>query len=454
MTDCAVIAGRQGKHWLGTSGLLLVFLAAAPVSAQAPAAPTAQTPAAEAPSRPDAETLYREGRNARLAGKLDEAIAKLGAAAVIEPDNADIRVQLGLALAAGRRFEDAKRAFAEALRTAPDYDDAQLGLARTRFWNGELDAAEEALAPLRRRAADNADVRGLDAQLAAARAETSRAAAGPVSEPSAEPPQPGRRDAVRQSLAPVRPARISPVAVASARPAAALAQAQMFRRRSQFPEAEAAYRRAQRSAPRDADILVNLGLMQAFQGQPRFDDARASFTSALVLDPRSLDAKLGLARVDFYTSALDSAAAHVDAVLERKPDYTDALSLRARIRLARQDAGGAQADFEELLRRDPKDSDALVGLGDAQRAQFRDDEARATFQQAQGLAPASQDIARRLELPRRPRWRIDIDGSSSQLTRNFAPWKEGAIHIGYVWDERTTITVGAETDYQIGRAHV
>jgi YaiO family outer membrane protein len=414
----------------------LVLLATMPAMAQQRVTEP-QPNAAIAP--PDAETLYREGRDARLAGRMDEAIGKLRAAAAVEPNNADIQVQLGLALAAARRLDEAKQAFGEALRTAPDYDDARLGLARARLWNGELDAAASALAPLLQRRADDPDVLRVEAQIRAAQAEAaSRTGARP--EPRPTPAAATPRERARNAASARGPRRAAPAGV--------MAGAQSLRRRGRFAEAEAAYRRALRRAPSDAGILVAIGLVQAFQGERRFADARASFERALALDPDSLDARLGLARIDLYADKLDDAQAGVDHVLERRPDYTDALSLRARIRLARRDARGAEVDFQNLVGRDPRDSDALTGLGDAQRAQYRDAEARGHFLRAAALAPDSQDIAKRLELPVRPRWRIDLDGSYSRLTHNLAPWKEGSIRVGYIIDERTAFTLGAETSHR------
>ena len=408
--------------------------------------------------KPDAETLYRQGRDARLGGKMDDAIKTLGEAAKIEPDNADVQVELGLAYAATKRFGEAKNAFSSALKIAPAYDDAQLGLARTQFWNGETEAAGATLAPLLKKSADNAEAKELSDQIAAARKEASapKPPVAGVEEFPAPTPTPAPAQ-VKKAPAPKTPAK--PVAAEPekkpARPAnvaASLnAEALALRRRGKFPEAEGVYKKLLAQYPRDVDVLVNLGLVQAFQGEKRFDDARATFERALAIDPNSIDAKLGVVRVDLYTNQLDKADAAVNEVLEKKPDYTDALSLRARIRLARMDLRGAEDDFAGLVQRDPKDSDALVGLGDSVREQYRDTEAQAIFEKAHAMTPDSQDISKRLELPVRPRWRIDLDGNYSSLTDHFHAWKEGAVHIGYIWDERTTVTLGAETDQRFGK---
>lgn len=75
-----------------------------------------------------------------------------------------------------------------------------------------------------------------------------------------------------------------------------MARARDLRLNGRFAEAEAIYRVALRARPRDADSWVGLGLVLAFQS--RHLEARSAFDRALTVDSRSLDAKLGLARVD------------------------------------------------------------------------------------------------------------------------------------------------------------
>lgn len=404
-----------------------------------------ETPPREhaAEQQPDAETLYRQGRAARLAGEMGEAIDRLRRASGLEPDNADIAVELGLAYAATRKFDAARDAFGKALKIVPNYDDAELGLARARFWNGEVDAADAALKPLLQRSPDNAEAKALADQIAAARKEASAARPpGAASTPKV--------DAAKSQNSAI-PIAAALKAVSNPPRQVSLDSARALRRRGKFPEAEAVYKRVLAAHPRDVDLLVDIGLMQAFQGEKRFADARATFEKAVAVEPKSIDARLGLARVDLYTGALDRADTAVTEILAQKPDYTDALSLRAQIRLARHDARGAERDFTELAKRDPKDSDALVGLGDAVREQYRDEEALAIYRRAHGLAPDSRDIEKRLELPARPRWRLDLDGNYSRLSRGFDAWREGSAHLGYIIDERTTVTIGSETDYRFRR---
>lgn len=131
----------------------LAFAAFAIVSAAPPGAP----PAA------DAETLYRDGVAARHAGDPARAVALLRQAVAAEPDNADARLQLGLALTALGRLDEAEAELRRTLEIAPGYEDARIALARIAQRRGDREAALAALEPV---GAENREAIDLRAQLA------------------------------------------------------------------------------------------------------------------------------------------------------------------------------------------------------------------------------------------------------------------------------------------------
>lgn len=91
---------------------------------------------------------YEAAVAARLAGEPRQAIELLEPIVAGEPDNVDARLQLGLALLALQRFDEAERAFRDVLALAPGYTDASLGLARIAQRRGDLVAAQRILAVL------------------------------------------------------------------------------------------------------------------------------------------------------------------------------------------------------------------------------------------------------------------------------------------------------------------
>jgi YaiO family outer membrane protein len=94
----------------------------------------------------DAQTvgaLYEEGRAARRAGRLEQALEKLREAARQSPDDTDVQVELGLALTAANRFSEAESALRHALKLAPAYHDARLGLARLAYFGKRFESARD-----------------------------------------------------------------------------------------------------------------------------------------------------------------------------------------------------------------------------------------------------------------------------------------------------------------------
>ncbi|HEX8583133.1 MAG TPA: YaiO family outer membrane beta-barrel protein [Allosphingosinicella sp.] len=124
--------------------LALVSAAPSPASAQAP--------------------TYEEGVAARHAGDTARAITILRQAVAAEPENADAYLQLGLALLAAGKLDDAEAAFRRTLAIAPAYEDARIGLARVAQRRGDRAAALQALEPV---SPTNTDAAGLRTQLAA-----------------------------------------------------------------------------------------------------------------------------------------------------------------------------------------------------------------------------------------------------------------------------------------------
>jgi YaiO family outer membrane protein len=89
----------------------------------------------------DADELHRQGSQARRSGQFEQAVGKLREAARLRPDDADVQLELGLALTPLRKFDEAEQALRRTLALAPDYVDAKLGLARLSFFRGRFESA-------------------------------------------------------------------------------------------------------------------------------------------------------------------------------------------------------------------------------------------------------------------------------------------------------------------------
>jgi YaiO family outer membrane protein len=105
---------------------------------------------------------YRSGVAARLAGDAAGAADRLSRVTAAQPDNADAHLQLGLALLAQNRLDEAEASFRRTLEIAPDYADARIGLARLWQRRGHTEAALQELGRIR---GANAEAEALAAQL-------------------------------------------------------------------------------------------------------------------------------------------------------------------------------------------------------------------------------------------------------------------------------------------------
>lgn len=132
------------RRALAVCALALVSAAPSPVSDPAP--------------------TYEEGVAARRAGDTARAISILRQVTAAQPENADAHLQLGLALLAAGKLDDAEASFRRTLAIAPAYEDASIGLARVAQRRGDRAAALQALEPV---SPANGDAAGLRSQLAA-----------------------------------------------------------------------------------------------------------------------------------------------------------------------------------------------------------------------------------------------------------------------------------------------
>jgi YaiO family outer membrane protein len=122
----------------------------------------------------EVDDLYRGGVAARLDQRFEAAVDLLSRAAQLQPENADIWVQLGFARSAAGQLDEARAAFEQAVLLAPGYVDAHLGLARLAFWRGDLDEAGQRLATVRRLDPGNEEAALVAQQVADARAVSHR----------------------------------------------------------------------------------------------------------------------------------------------------------------------------------------------------------------------------------------------------------------------------------------
>lgn len=112
------------------------------------------------------QSLYDAAVADRLAGRPEAAVPKLQQVLAERPDDVDARLNLGLALLALNRLDEAEAAFREVTVRTPDYVDAWGGLARVEQRRGNLTEARRLADEALLRAPGNAEFRALRQALA------------------------------------------------------------------------------------------------------------------------------------------------------------------------------------------------------------------------------------------------------------------------------------------------
>jgi len=268
---------------------------------------------------PDPMALAREAYELARGGKLAEAEGKLREAIKGAPGNALLYSALGGLLGKMDRAAEARQAFAEAVKLAPENHAVRLQLAVRQREAGELEPAwENARRLLEAKAADaqvSEFARDTALELGALLARQNRNRAG----------------------------------LAVARQAA-----------GQFPD----------SGP----VQEMLGLFQ--RNNQQNVDAMTSYRRALELNPESAGAAVGLGIAASAAGSPEEAARAFQGALAKFPDYVPGKLAYAVFLLRQAEAGAAGKVqplelLEEVLKLDPNSAEAHYQLGSALLAQDR-----------------------------------------------------------------------------------
>lgn len=128
-----------------------------------------------------------------------------------------------------------------------------------------------------------------------------------------------------------------------------------------FGPAAERYRAATAKAPKEARLHELLGNARWANGELQL--AREAWLEAVQLDPKqSVEAQLGLSRLDAERNEVTAAVERATRVVDRWPERPDARVTRALALLQRADAGDhtqALADLDVALKMSPADPSAL-----------------------------------------------------------------------------------------------
>ena len=125
-------------------------------------------------------------------------------------------------------------------------------------------------------------------------------------------------------------------------------------------EAAAQFQQVLKARPDDSDALANLG--RALAAENKMPDAASTFEGALRIDPQNADAHYDLGRVLAAQGDLPRAAAEFENALRLNPDHASAHSDLGTVLAMQGKLTQAVAEYETALRLDPQLSTARDNL--------------------------------------------------------------------------------------------
>jgi YaiO family outer membrane protein len=274
--------------------------------------------------------------------------------------------------------------------------------------------------------------------------------------------------------------------VASAQTAEMLrVEGRSARLNGQLDHAMVTLQKATQLEPANSDIHVEMGIV--LTGLRRYDEAAAHFRRALELTPNYTDARLGLARLDYFQDRFPEARAVAIQVAAEQPgsdarplveEIDKAIALKRaeeivaaeRAEEAQRVAAAAQAENErkqaaaeqEASRRKAAAAEAEQSRKMARAAPAPVPAAPAPAARKTRSAPTRIDLAAAYDItpppsaPTPTRWRIDLDGSRSNLSGDLPKWTEAAGRVAYEVNPNTTVSGGLHVAerYDLEDAHV
>lgn len=184
----------------------------------------------------------------------------------------------------------------------------------------------------------------------------------------------------------------------SSSPAAAdiLNHARACAENGRIKDARIAYKRALKQDPQNAEILSELGAVEAQAGN--IGAARKTMEKAVKLAPRDSAVHFNLGELERQAERYPQAEKHFRTTISLDPDDADAL-LGLGVSLLMQKKPEEAVDVLEGARsRAPRDIEILNELGNALAAAFRHEEAVAAYRQALDFAPNYHDALYNLAL--------------------------------------------------------
>lgn len=373
----------------------------------------------------DAKTLVHEQ-------KYDEAVLIYKKSLLLNPNNVDSLLQLGILQVRLGNNKEAIEIYKKALEIEPDNEQVQVALAFAYLFQNDLDKSAELLEKALKRSPDNSEVLAglgyiamlngnelkaeqfLDRALKAnPKNITARIYMGNLRIRQQRLDEAGeifeRLDAENPDNPDVKLGLFNlkqekektesdpsplPVAKDSQNEEQLINEADRLRSEKKYKEAALLYEKLVLIDPQNVDYALALGRLHV--SLDRIDEAVLIYENALTLQPKRLDIQTAMAFAYLFGDRLESSQNHFQAVLREDPNNADALAGLGKIAERRDRPSEAESYLQKALQLDEKNSTALIYLAQLKMRQKDYQAAYAIYQKVAQINPADQDVAQRV----------------------------------------------------------
>ena len=375
----------------GGNGSLWKLLGAALFGQGKDHLPALETAAQLLPKDPEAHTNL--GNALRARGRLEQAAARHRRAIELKGDHAEAHNNLGSVLKDLGRLDDAAMSFKAAIAIKADFPMAQdnLGVVLQ-----ALGRADEAIAAHRRALALAPDFPDAHSHLGNALRSLGRLEEAAASYRRAVMMDPGHAEALlhlgntQLALGRLEPAVANYQRLLQLRPQLAEAHSNLGNALRDLGQAAAAvesYHAALALQPDHAEVHNNLGNALLDLGQ--IDGAVQSYRQAIVLKPDYAKAHGNLGSALRELGRLDEAAASLQQALALQPDSAEILTNFAIVQRLQAHAPGAESSLRRALQLNPTAPPTLIAVAELAADAGRFAEAESLYRQACALSPDS-----------------------------------------------------------------
>ncbi|HVH72098.1 MAG TPA: tetratricopeptide repeat protein [Candidatus Dormibacteraeota bacterium] len=305
---------------------------------------------------PDSQQIFRQAAEAQQRGDLALAVSKYQEVIRLDPNVVAAHANLGVALSALGRFDDAITQYHIALAEAPGDPALRMNLGLAHYKKGDFAAAAAQFASLHKENPGDLRIATLlgNCQLQVGLASQAAALLEPLEKDNAD--NLDLEWALGNALIQTGHAldgleRVQKVADKGNNAEAFQLAANLSIGLTLFDQARRDAEAVLRLNPNAAKAHVVLGMIADFAGDAK--NAEVEYRKALEIDPKDLQARLQLANAFLIDRKLNEAQHEIDQAIATDPNSMVARYELARVERAQGNLPAALQDFETVSKQDP-----------------------------------------------------------------------------------------------------